>query len=201
MRKVMQPFKAPRNRKEPYSPKVQASPSRQSPRRQGNPDKEVHVVPFKKGIKMLSYREAIEMAEHGEVLRYSTDSGSEGGVDFNNVGDSEGETELVCRSWVVKETQEADIMQSDNESEAKTDRDELNGNGERWSIEARTDRSPVAHSSQSPSTTTAASPNITEFEAFLEQDLTPRQPPPNVETSDQGKREKCPKTMNSGKEY
>ena len=127
MRKVMQPFKAPRNRKEPYSPKVQASPTRQSPRRQGNPDKAVHVVPFKKGIKMLSYREAIEMAEHGEVLRYSTDSGSEGGVDLNDVADSEGETELVCRSWVVKETQEADIMQSDNESKAKTDRDELNG--------------------------------------------------------------------------
>ncbi len=54
----------------------------------------------------------------------------------NDVADSEGETELVCRSWVVKETQEADIMQSDNESEAKTDRDEFNGNGERWSIEA-----------------------------------------------------------------
>ena len=191
MRKVMQPFKAPRNRKEPYSPKVQASPTRQSPRRQGNPDKEVHVVPFKKGIKMLSYREAIEMAEHGEVLRYSTDSGSEGGVDLNDVAESEGETQLVCRSWVVKETQIE--TQSDNESEAKTDREEFNGNGERWSFEARIDRSPVAHSSQAPSKATAASPNIIEFEAFLEQDVAPQQPPPNVETLVQGKGKKLSK--------
>ena len=79
MKKVMQPFKAPRNSKEPSSPKVQASPTRQSPRRQGKSDKALHVIPFKKGIKQLSYREAIEMAEHGEVLRYSTDCGSEGG--------------------------------------------------------------------------------------------------------------------------
>ncbi len=99
----------------------------------------------------------------------------------------------MCRRWVVKETQEADIIQSDNESEAKTDRDEFNGNGERWIFEARIDRSPVAHSSQAPLNTTTASPNITEFEAFLEQDLAPRQPPPNVETSDQGKRKKLSK--------
>ncbi len=79
MKKVMQPFKVPRNRKEPSSPKVQASPTLQSPRRQGKSDKEVHVIPYKKGIRVLSYREAIEVAEHGEVLRYSTDSGSEGG--------------------------------------------------------------------------------------------------------------------------
>jgi hypothetical protein len=84
-------------------------------------------------------------------------------------------------------------MQSDNESEAKTDRDEFNGNGERWSFEARIDRSPVAHSSQAPSTTTAASPNIMEFEAFLEQDVAPQQPPPNVETLVQGKRKKLSK--------
>ncbi len=145
MRKVMQPFKAPRNRKEPRSPKVQDSPTRQSPRRQGNPDKEVHVVPFKKGIRMLSYREAIEMAEHGEVLRYSTDSGSEGGVDLSDgkiyseqqyTSDSEGPTELVCQRWVVKETQEAEIIPSDNESEAKTEQDDINRNGEHWSFEA-----------------------------------------------------------------
>jgi hypothetical protein len=95
MKKVMQPFKAPRNRKEPLSPNVQASPTRHSPRRQGKSDKEVHVIPFKKGIRMMSYREASEMSEYGEVLRYSTDSGSEGGVDLNDVADSGGPTELV----------------------------------------------------------------------------------------------------------
>jgi hypothetical protein len=89
----MRPFKAPRNRKELSSPNVQASPTRQSPRRQGKSDKEVHVVPFKKGIRMVSYREATEMSKHGEVLRYSTDSGSEGGVALNDVADSEGPTE------------------------------------------------------------------------------------------------------------
>ena len=75
----------------------------------------------------------------------------------------------------------------------KTDRDDLNGNGERWILEARMDRSPVAHSSQAPLKTTTASPNITEFEAFLEQDLAPRQPPPNVEPSHQRKRKELSK--------
>ena len=127
----MQPFKAPRRTKEPSSPKVQARPTRQSPRRLGK-------------------------------------SG-------NDVADSEGETELVCASWVIKETQEADIVQSDNESLAKTDCEELNGSGERWSIEARIDRSPVKHASLGPSSTNIASPNITEFEAFLEKDVQVKQ--------------------------
>ena len=86
------------------------------------------------------------------------------------VADSEDETQLVCSRWVVKETQEADMVQSDNDSEAKTDQDEMNGNGERWHFEARRDRSPVAHSSDDIFNTTAASPNVAEFEAFLERD-------------------------------
>ena len=45
--------------------------------------------------------------------------GVRGGVDLNDVADSEGQTELVCERWVVKETQEADIIHSDNDSEAK----------------------------------------------------------------------------------
>ena len=39
--------------------------------------KEPHVIPFIKGIKMMSEREATECAEHGEVLRWSTDSEQE----------------------------------------------------------------------------------------------------------------------------
>jgi hypothetical protein len=131
---------------------------------------------------MMSYREASEMSEHGEVLRYSTDSGSEGGVALNDLADSEGPTELVCTRWVVKETQEADIIHSDNESGSKTDRDEFDGNGERWSFEARSDRSPVAHSSQDPMKKTTASPNILEFETYLEYGFAPRQPLENVAT-------------------
>ena len=38
-------------------------------------DKEPHVIPFIKGIKLMSEREADECAEHGEVLRWSPDSG------------------------------------------------------------------------------------------------------------------------------
>ena len=190
MKKVMQPFKAPRNRKEPISPNVQASPTRQSPRRQGKSDKQVHVVPFKKGIRIMSYREASEMAEHGEVLRYSTDSGSEGGVDLKDVADSEGPTELVCTRWVVKETQEADMIHSDNDSGAKTDRDVCDGNGARWTFEARSERSPVAHSSQDPSKIATASPNILEFETFLENSLAPQQPLESVDALATGTRNK-----------
>ena len=146
---IMQPFKAPRSTKEPSSPKVQARPTRQSPRRLGK-------------------------------------SG-------NDVADSEGETELVCASWVINETQEADIVQSDNESLAKIDCEELNGSGERWSIEARINRSPEPHSSQGPLSTNTASPNITEFEAFLEQDVATQRPLPNGATSVQGKQKKLSK--------
>ena len=191
---IMQPFKAPRSTKEPSSPKVQARPTRQSPRRQGKSGKELHVIPYKKGIRSLSYREAVEVAEHGEVLRYRTDSGSEGGVDLNDVADSEGMTQLVCSRWVVKETQEADIVQSDNDSEAKTDLDELNGNGERWNFEARIDRSPVAHSSEDTFNTTAASPNVAEFEAFLEKEKATQREPLIVETSYQRRQQNLSKT-------
>jgi hypothetical protein len=94
----------------------------------------------------------------------------------------------------VKETQEADIVQSDNDSEAKTDLDELNGNGERWNFEARIDRSPVAHSSEDTFNTTAASPNVTEFEAFLEKDKAPQREPLIVETAYQRRQKQLSKT-------
>ena len=45
-----------------------ASPARRSPRRKGKSETEVHVVPYVKGIKMMSERESQEMAQHGEVL-------------------------------------------------------------------------------------------------------------------------------------
>jgi hypothetical protein len=146
----------------------------------------VHVVPFKKGIRMMSYKEACEVSEHGsEVLRWSTDSGSEGGVDLHEdktYSDSEGPTELVLKRWGFKETQEADIIESDNDSEAKTDRDDVNDNGENWKFEARMDRSVMVHSNAGPLTTTLASPDISEFEAYLERELLPGQPEPVVPT-------------------
>ena len=65
-RQVMQPFRAPRKGK------AQSSPTRQSPRRGQKQDQEVHVVPYIKGIRMMSDREATECAQHGEVLRWSS---------------------------------------------------------------------------------------------------------------------------------
>ena len=142
----MQPFKAPRNRKrkEPSSLKFQVRPTRQSPRRLGNQDKDV--------------------------------------------ADSEGETELVCTSWVIKETQEADILQSDNESLAKTDCEEFNISGERCSI-------------QGPLSTDVASPNIAEFEAFLEQEEASQRPLPNGTTTIPVKKKKFRQLMNTGREF
>jgi hypothetical protein len=100
-RQVMQPFRAPRRGgkamirqvikesqaidESPGKAKggvkalsVKASTPRRSPRKTGKHDTEkVHSIPYKKGIKMMSEREASECAEHGEVLRWSTDSGED----------------------------------------------------------------------------------------------------------------------------
>jgi hypothetical protein len=56
---------------------VQTGATRRSPRVQGKQDKEVHSIPCRKGIKLMSEREANECSEHGEVLRWSTDSGED----------------------------------------------------------------------------------------------------------------------------
>jgi hypothetical protein len=82
------------------------------------------------------------------------------------------------------------MIQSDNDSGAKADRDELDGNGARWRYEARSNRSPVAHSSQDPLKIATASPNILEFETLLENGLAPRQPLQSVETLATGTRKK-----------
>jgi hypothetical protein len=132
MKKVLQPFKAPRNTKQTSSPKFQASPTTQSPRRQGKSDK-----------------------EGGFTLH----------EDKKN-SDSEGPTELVLKGWVVKETQEADIM----------------------------DRCAMGPSNGVPSTTTdIASPDISEFEAYLERALLPGQPEPVVSTTAERKRKRISK--------
>jgi hypothetical protein len=44
---------------------------------EGKAQAEPHVIPYIKGIKMMSEREADECARHGEVLRWSTDSDNE----------------------------------------------------------------------------------------------------------------------------
>jgi hypothetical protein len=107
-RKVMQPFRAPRQHN------AKSSPTRQSPRRQAKQDQEIQDVPNKKGIKMMSYREALETSTYGEVLRWSSES--EGEVEETapktnkaqkDTTDSEEATELgvVWKPIIVKETQ------------------------------------------------------------------------------------------------
>jgi hypothetical protein len=54
-----------------------ASAPRRSPRKTGKQDTEVHSIPYKKGLRMMSEREASECAQHGEVLRWITDSGED----------------------------------------------------------------------------------------------------------------------------
>ncbi len=91
--KVMRPFRPPRQSIE--------RPARAEPTDQTNP--EPQVIPYIKGIKMMSYREALECSEHGEVLRWSSDSDGEQvtlrekasvyGLNGNVISDSDGERE------------------------------------------------------------------------------------------------------------
>ncbi len=66
-----------------------ASSPRRSPRKTGKQDTVVHSIPCKKGVKLMSEREASECATHGEVLRWSTDSGED---EVYPQSDLEGET-------------------------------------------------------------------------------------------------------------
>ncbi len=165
----MQPFRAPRSRT-PKKGSVEqesdsearlgkASPTRQSPRHQGKQDKEVHVVPYLKGIKMMSYRESQETAQYGEVLRWSSDSEGETAAQQDTT-DSEEPTELgvVWERLVIKETQHSarDIV-------------DMNGNGTTFTIEARDDRSALVNGNVEANSSKAASPSLSEFEAFLSQ--------------------------------
>ncbi len=94
---------------------VQTGSTRRSPRvPQGKQDKEVHSIPCRKGIKLMSEREANECAEHGEVLRWSTDSDEDEypQVTVQTVeqatSDSEEPTEfgVVWERFVIRETED-----------------------------------------------------------------------------------------------
>jgi hypothetical protein len=161
-RHVMQPFRAPRQQKE------KASPTRQSPRRQDKQDKEVHAIPYKKGVKMMSYREANEVAEHGEVLRWSSEREGEGEETtkaHKYTPESEEATELglVWKPLVIEETQYNDIEELIDNGIPN-----INDRGKRYVIEARVDSSLVEHDKQPAIGATAASPSCSDFEAFLE---------------------------------
>ncbi len=61
----------------PFRPPRQAVERQVRAESTNQTDPEPQVIPYIKGIKMMSYREALEFSEHGEVQRWSTDSDEE----------------------------------------------------------------------------------------------------------------------------
>jgi hypothetical protein len=71
-RRVTEPFQAPRQAKETTGT-VRRSVRQTDKMTNDKPT----IIPFRKGIKLMSEREANECARHGEVLRWSSDSDHE----------------------------------------------------------------------------------------------------------------------------
>ncbi len=112
----MKPFRAPRSGTEDKGKGESESirhiskvpkQARRSPRRTEKSHTEPQVIPFRKGIKMMSERESIETSQYGEVQRWSSDS--EAGDVHIDMAESEEPTEfgVVWERYVIKETQEA----------------------------------------------------------------------------------------------
>ena len=90
---------------------AKTSEPRRSPRRTSTQDKEVHSIPCRKGIKLMREREVNECAQHGEVLRWSTDSGEDEYPQLQHEAvESEEPTEVgvVWERFVIRETQDMD---------------------------------------------------------------------------------------------
>jgi hypothetical protein len=67
---------------------------------QGRQEAEPHRIPYVKGIKMMSEREAVEVTRHGEVLRWSPDSDREDMTDTreDRTIKSVESTPAICKS-------------------------------------------------------------------------------------------------------
>jgi hypothetical protein len=87
---------------------------------------------------------------------------------YNEV-ESEEPTEfgVVWERFVIPETEACDIDRTGDESDGKTERDELDGNGSHWTIEARKERVVVLGEDKSKTSSTTASPCMHEFETFF----------------------------------
>jgi hypothetical protein len=93
----------------------------------------------------------------------------------DTTGDSEGPTELRVTRWVIPETQavgDDDVGgntlgedNTDNKSDTQTERDDVGGNAEPWTIEAR------HKASGKGSLLNASSPSVSEFEQYLEEQV------------------------------
>jgi hypothetical protein len=127
-------------------------------------DKEVHAIPYKKGLKTMSEREADECAQYGEVLRWSTDSEEDVYPQpamesvVREASDSEEPTEfgVVWERFIIQETDGMDGRDPDTRLEITTRSKDPVG------ISASNITSPVA---AEPIAMDAVSPCLSAFES------------------------------------
>jgi len=98
----MEPFRAPREAKQ-----TTATVRRSARQTDKKTNDEPTIIPFRKGIKLMSQREADECARHGEVLRWSSDSDENEDKKGKNTtvnvdSDSEEPTEFGGRMGAVR---------------------------------------------------------------------------------------------------
>jgi hypothetical protein len=108
------------------------------------------------------------MTDHGEVLRWSEDSQPDVELLEEDKALSEDETQfgVVRERFVIKETEEDAIERTGEESEARTDREDVNSNGARWKIEARVEREASTSVNDESLSSHESSPCLSEFEEF-----------------------------------
>jgi hypothetical protein len=100
---------------------------------------------------------------------------------------------VIWERFVVPETEACDIERPGDESDGKTERDEVHGNGSDWTIEARKERVVVVLEDDLKTCSTSASPCMQEFESFLE-----RRSQDNVDSvAQEGAMARKPKTMSN----
>jgi hypothetical protein len=141
-----------------------------APRQAGKKDTQVHVVPYRKGLKLMREREADECAQFGEVQRWSTDSGEDGAPEVD--GESEEPTEfgVVWERYVIKETEEAEMDPIGGDMARQMNKPHTDGivcNGEQWMIAARKERTESGSANLLNATSQVPSPSLSDFEAFL----------------------------------
>ena len=143
-----------------------------APRQAGKKDTKVHVVPYIKGLKLMSEREATECARYGEVQRWSTDS--EVDVECEDDGESEEPTEfgVVWERHVIKETEEAEMDPIGADMEGQKEQphhDVVVRDGEQWMLEARKERTESPGANVPNEASQVPSPSLSDFEAFLDE--------------------------------
>jgi hypothetical protein len=141
-----------------------------APRQADKKDTQVHVVPYRKGIKLMSEREADECAQFGEVQRWSTDSEEDGAPEVE--GESEEPTEfgVVWEHYIIKETEEAEMDPIGGDMARQINEPHTDGivcNGEQWMVAARMERTESGSANLRNATSQVPSPSLSDFEAYL----------------------------------